>query len=73
MTTLDEAFAWAAGGCQDPDCSHQGHGGGPMYVHSRCHPSADVTVALDPTTRTILIECGECKRPVVAIRCKESN
>ena len=68
--TLEEAFRWAAAGCQDPNCGcdHLPHDG-PMYVHSRCHPRADVSVALDPITRTIIMKCGECQKPIMEITC----
>lgn len=66
--TLDEAFRLAAGGCQDADCDHR-HTGGPMFVHARCHMRARLDVSIDPVTRTILVQCGECKRPAVEISC----
>ena len=65
--TLDEAFRFAAGGCQAFGCDHR-HSG-PMFVRARCHLRAKLDVSIDPVTRTILVQCGECKKPVVEIAC----
>lgn len=65
--TLDEAFRLAAGGCQEPDCDHR-HSG-PLFLHARCHMRARLDVSLDPVTRTLLVQCGECRKTVVEIAC----
>lgn len=65
--TLDEAFRLAAGGCQTLGCDHR-HSG-PMFVHARCHVRAKLEVSVDPVTRVILVQCGECKRSVMEIAC----
>jgi hypothetical protein len=65
--TLDEAFQLAAGGCQTPNCDHR-HSG-PLFVRARYHLRAKLDVSIDPVTRTILVQCGECRKPVVEITC----
>jgi hypothetical protein len=64
--TLDELFASVAGGCENPDCKDPDCGG-PMFLHSLCHPEAKLDVAIDSADRTVHVLCGACKQPVTEI------
>jgi hypothetical protein len=65
--TLDELFAWVAGGCQNPNCKDPDCGA-PMFLHSHCHPEAKLDVTIDSADRAVRVLCGACKQPVIEIK-----
>lgn len=36
--------------------------GGPMYLHSRCHPTSPTWASVDGDVVTV--ECAECRKPI---------
>ncbi len=55
----------AAVGCQKPGCDHR-HGGA-LFMHARCHMRAALHVTIDPSSRTVLVQCAQCKKTVVEL------
>lgn len=44
-------------------------GGDDEVLRVRLRVRAKSEVSVDPVTRTILVQCSECKKPVVEIAC----
>lgn len=57
---MDRAFK---GGCAVPGCNCKE---GPMYIHSKCHPKADVMVCY--WNGEIRIECAKCKELICFVK-----
>ncbi len=51
-------------GCASPDCTHD-HS--VLFLHGRCHPSANVTAAYHKKSGVLEIRCGRCTTLVAEI------
>lgn len=71
MTTLNQLFDGAKGGCEAPGCTHEREG--PMYLHPRCHPKGGTWVGIVLPTRTLRVECAVCHGLVVEVECTETS
>ena len=71
MTTLDELFEGAKGGCEAPGCTHAHDG--PMYLHARCHPKAGTWVGIVLPKRLLRVECAQCHKLVVEVECTDTS
>lgn len=56
-------------GCATPGCDHTSHHG-PMYLHGRCHPGAEIVAYY--RAGVVTIACNICTLPVTRIAVKES-
>jgi hypothetical protein len=65
---IEEILEPASTGCNDPKCAVCG-AGGPMYLHSRCHPEYPTMCILDGNILTIY--CVVCDNPVASYRISE--
>lgn len=55
--------------CDVPGCAHN-HPGGPLFLHSACHPSAATRVKYE--NGELEITCRKCNALVVTIKVAES-
>lgn len=51
--------------CSNPNCTEPHDT--PLYLHSACHPLANVAVHYDKKTGELHLDCGECDRPITVI------
>ena len=65
--TRKELDAALLAGCQchDPDCPNQGKPLSEIYLKSRCHSSAGVSVFYK--AGTLFVNCKKCNRPIVKV------
>src|SRR5579885_1978234 len=68
--TIDELFKSASHGCSVPNCNCNS---GPIYLHARCHPNANVTVSVDARAGKMEIACAVCEQAIVTINHTMSN
>jgi hypothetical protein len=68
MSEHKEIFEPASTACNDPKCAVCGVGG-PMYLHSRCHPEYPTWSVLDKDILTIC--CVVCDKTVASFRVSE--
>jgi len=52
--------------CSTPGCNCGAHDG-EMFIHAKCHPSADMEVCYHFTTGQMDIICADCKKLVVSV------
>jgi len=64
--TLEDLIRRASAGCENPACDHRHHGH--LFLRPRCHDTSAVRVAVDPHTRTLIVECATCGWTVAAIK-----
>lgn len=50
--------------CDQPGCNC----GGPLYLHAKCHPEADVSVCYLDEYQAIHVECGDCGKTVAMVK-----
>ena len=67
---LEEFFAGAAAGCQEPGCTHPHE---EVVMHGACHKDTPTWMTVDAKKRTITISCSKCDKKVATIECPFVN
>lgn len=57
LTRADLDTMRCANGCDDH----------PLFLHARCHMDADLTVAYDRETGTLIVQCAVCDKTTAVI------
>jgi len=62
LEDLQEALS---AGCDMPGCDHKNHD--TLFLHAMCHPGEKIEASLKRGETHLLVACGKCHEPIVAI------
>lgn len=69
MLTKPLLDTMAERGCQMPGCKHDHDR--TLYMHSRCHPSAQCEVSYTLDAGVVIVGCAECGRVIAEVKVAE--
>jgi hypothetical protein len=62
---LEDLNMIVSGGCNSPECDHQGHG--EMYFHCRCNTGVGLEVSYKAGSGTLVVDCNGCGEPMLRV------
>jgi len=65
---LEDLEDAAAKGCNEPGCTHEDHGSGPLYLHAFCHKYAGLAVSFKYGENYLVIACAKCSKEVIRVQ-----